>query len=189
MLNCFALENGGRREGRVLAHTHGPPAEQKAGGSHHRYEPNIRPSLRDWFYGLYVISPGTGFLAPVIGVMPSHREAMSRSIVANLAPAPERQDHTTSPSMPACIRRCSLHVHRSPHSTYRDDAYAPLRRGGITQEKHDFWKNEIEIFFTGGLDTGAPIENARELRGLAHGFFGPHVCRRTIWTDLTSRKS
>ena len=27
--------------------THGPPAEKKAGGSHHRYEPNIRPSLRD----------------------------------------------------------------------------------------------------------------------------------------------
>jgi hypothetical protein len=26
---------------------------------------DIRPFLREWFYGLYVISPGTGFLAPV----------------------------------------------------------------------------------------------------------------------------
>jgi len=25
-----------------------------------------RPSLREWVYGLYALSPGTGFLAPVV---------------------------------------------------------------------------------------------------------------------------
>jgi hypothetical protein len=39
----------GRRECRVLAATHGPPAKQKAGGSYHRFSQNIRHSLRDGF--------------------------------------------------------------------------------------------------------------------------------------------
>src|SRR5579864_9088977 len=37
----------GRRECRVLAATHGPPAAKKAGGSHHRSSRIIRHSLRD----------------------------------------------------------------------------------------------------------------------------------------------
>ncbi|WP_315806299.1 MULTISPECIES: hypothetical protein [unclassified Bradyrhizobium] len=55
----------------------------------------LRPSLRDGFNGCFMLSPGTGFLAPVIGAMSSHRKAMSRSIVANLMSAPGHQDHTT----------------------------------------------------------------------------------------------
>ena len=50
----------------------------------------IRPSLREWFTAYSALSPGTGFLAPVIGVM--------RNIIANLASASGGQDHTTLPS-------------------------------------------------------------------------------------------
>jgi hypothetical protein len=41
----------------------------------------------DGFNGCFVLSSGTGLIAPVIGAM--------RSIVANVAPASGRQDHTT----------------------------------------------------------------------------------------------
>jgi len=34
--------------------------QQKSTRQNHRYEPDNRPSLRKWFYGLYVISPVTG---------------------------------------------------------------------------------------------------------------------------------
>ena len=39
--------------------------QQESTRQNHRYEPNIRPSLRDCFLSLYVISPGTGLIAPV----------------------------------------------------------------------------------------------------------------------------
>jgi len=48
-----------------------------------------------------------GFLATVIRAMPSHRKAMSRSIVTNLISASGYQDHTTSPSAtsPVVLRK------------------------------------------------------------------------------------
>jgi len=46
------------------ASTHGPPAEKKAGGSHHRYGRTTGLPCAA-VYGLYVVSPGTGVLAPV----------------------------------------------------------------------------------------------------------------------------
>jgi len=60
---ALELVEGAGKAG-CLAGTHGPPANKKqaavtTGG------PNNRPSLREWLYGLYVVSPGTGFLAPV----------------------------------------------------------------------------------------------------------------------------
>ena len=39
--------------------------QKNAGGSHHRYEPDNRPSLRDSWNGCSELSPGTGVLAPV----------------------------------------------------------------------------------------------------------------------------
>ena len=59
------------------AHEHTGPAEA------------IRPSLRDGFTAYFALSPVTGFLATVTS---------SGLILLNLAPAPGRQDHTTSPS-------------------------------------------------------------------------------------------
>src|SRR5262249_11930685 len=37
-------------------------------------------------------------------------------------------------------------VHRSPHSTYRDDAYAPLHEAGCSKEDTDRRKGEAEYF-------------------------------------------
>jgi len=78
--------------------TRGPPAEKKAGGSHHRSNRINRPSPREMVYGLYALSPGTGFVAPVA--------RKTRQHLSSLASAPGRQDHTTSPSAhcrsPAC---------------------------------------------------------------------------------------
>jgi hypothetical protein len=45
---------------------HGPPANQKAGGSHHRFSQIIRHSLRDGFNAYIRALPGEpGFLAPI----------------------------------------------------------------------------------------------------------------------------
>src|SRR4051812_2748235 len=55
-----------RAQGRPGAdRTHGPPAEKNAGGRYHRYEPDIRPPLRNGFTAYSTLSPGTGCLAPV----------------------------------------------------------------------------------------------------------------------------
>ncbi len=45
--------------------THGPPAEKNAGGRYHRFSRDIPAFPARWFSGLYVLSPGTGCLAPV----------------------------------------------------------------------------------------------------------------------------
>ncbi len=53
------------RERPGAGRTHGPPAEKNAGGRNHRYGPDHPAFPARWRYGLYVISPGIGFLAPV----------------------------------------------------------------------------------------------------------------------------
>jgi len=45
--------------------THGPRASKKARGGYHRFSRYIRHSLRSGFNVSFVLSPGTGFLAPV----------------------------------------------------------------------------------------------------------------------------
>jgi hypothetical protein len=101
----------GRRECRALAATHGPPATKKAGGSHHRSSrtSGIPCAMA---YGLYEVSPGTGLFAPVVRVM--------RSIIANLALAPECQDPTTSPSVSSAIV-VAPSTSTAPRLALRDD--------------------------------------------------------------------
>jgi hypothetical protein len=48
-----------------------------------------------------------------------------RSIIANLTPAPGRQDHTTSPSASPAVRQKRIRVHRIPPHV-RDDRETPL---------------------------------------------------------------
>src|SRR5262249_9255014 len=69
--------------------TNGPPAERKAGGSHHRFSLIIRHSLRD---GLRLIRdlPRDRLSCPC--------RPRARQSIATLASAPGCQDHTTSPS-------------------------------------------------------------------------------------------
>ena len=80
-----------------------------------------------WCYGLYRALPGDLCLvATVIGVM--------RSIVANLAPASERQDHTTLPSAPATFVSRALRVHRIPAPRIVTiGRNVPLHRGGMRE--------------------------------------------------------
>jgi hypothetical protein len=78
--------------------THGPPATKKAGGSHHRFSQINRHSLRDGF---------NGFLRALLGdhawLPPSPAENS-----ATLAPASERQNHTTSPSAATSFVRAMI---------------------------------------------------------------------------------
>ena len=70
-----------------------------------------------WFYGLLRALPGDRLVATVIcGILP-----------ANLAPAPGRQDHTTSPSAISCARQAHHRVHRIPPRV-RDVAQRPSCR-------------------------------------------------------------
>ena len=73
----------------------------------YRFSGGIRPSLRNGFTAYSALSPVTGFLATV-----AHR-IFPRS----LTPASGRQDHTTSPSASACVRRSQ--APRPPHPTAR----------------------------------------------------------------------
>src|SRR6266852_1147877 len=78
-------------------------------------------------YGLYRALPGApGFLATITSVM--------QSIIANLASASGCQDHTTSPSVPAAVVCCRLHVHRNPASRIVTiGRNVPLHRGGMRE--------------------------------------------------------
>jgi len=102
--------------------THGPRAEEST-RQNHRYEPNIRPSLRDGFTN-YTCSPQGPALLPL-------SSARCASIIANLTPAPGRQDHTTSPCASdrssARNRAATRHAHRIPHSTSVTVAKRPSR--------------------------------------------------------------
>src|SRR5712671_7764595 len=94
LLKRTALEiRRGRREGRVPARTHGPRAT-KSTRQNHRYRRIIRPSLRNGFNGvLRALLGDHAWLPP----SPVRRE----SVFTTLAPASERQDHTTSPYVAA----------------------------------------------------------------------------------------
>jgi hypothetical protein len=62
----------------------------------HRFTGLNRHSLHNGFTASFVLSPVTGFVVTVAGVM--------RSIIADLTPASGRQDHTTSPCAGNLIR-------------------------------------------------------------------------------------
>src|SRR5215218_9348599 len=70
----------------------------------------LRPSLRNGFTAYFVLSPENGSFASVIG----------ETLPANVAPAPRRPNHTTSPYAPGAYVSRTCFVHRiSPH--VRDD--------------------------------------------------------------------
>ncbi|MEO6842410.1 MAG: hypothetical protein ABI192_16815, partial [Bradyrhizobium sp.] len=77
---------------------------------------------RNGFTAYFVLSLATGFFVTIIRVM--------RSIIANLTPAPGRQDHTTSPSTSRAVRQKRIGVHRIPLRV-RDDRDTPLLWNGM----------------------------------------------------------
>jgi hypothetical protein len=74
-----------------------------------------------WLYGLYVVSSVT-----MLGCHRRPRDA--RGVFANLAPASERQDHTTSPYVADVIRLLTRRVHRIPQPTFVTIAKRPSAR-------------------------------------------------------------
>src|SRR4051794_10491406 len=111
-------ELGGRREDRVLA----APAVSRAicankrAHEHTGQRETLRPSLRNGFTAYFVLSPENGSFASV-----ATREALPPS---DLAPAPRRPNHTTSPYASGAYVYRALSVHRiSPH--VRDDGQRP----------------------------------------------------------------
>ena len=101
--------------------THGPPANRKAGGSHHRFSRNNRHSLRDGFNG-------------VLRALPRNRAFLLLSRAdrsARLTPASGCQDHTTSPSVSAAFVSRYHPRPSHPRLTFGDDwPQRPSCRGG-----------------------------------------------------------
>jgi len=69
--------------------------------------------------------------SPVIGLV-CHRRW--HDIVANLMPASRHQDHATSLSAGAFVRRSTRHGRRIPRPTFRDDRDTPLQMGAGRQK-------------------------------------------------------
>src|SRR6266851_9068043 len=125
LLLSFRPRNQKRAQGRPGAHrTHGPRAT-KSTRQNHRYRRIIRPSLRNGFNGvLRALLGDHAWLPP----SPVRRE----SVFTTLAPASERQDHTTSPSaqtpLVAQSLRSAMCVHRIPLPTSVTIASRPSSR-------------------------------------------------------------
>src|SRR5689334_11317031 len=78
----------GHRESRALAAPAAPCAMgRKNAHGFDRYSRDIPAFPAQWFYGLYVLSPGK---RPFLPPLPA-------GLTANVAPGSRRQDHTTSP--------------------------------------------------------------------------------------------
>src|SRR5262249_5990327 len=89
-------------------------------------------------------------LAPVRPAFVSPSSADSSS--ANLAPAARAPGpHVFAVRLPHRSSNEALGVHRIPPHD-RDDAFAPLHRGGMDAMNHSFPKFGTEIFFARGLD-------------------------------------
>ena len=141
-----ALEIIERAQGRPGAvRTHGPPATRNAGGSHHRYEPNIRPSLRGGVNAYGVLSPGTGLSCP--RRPQDHPCGLDASVGASGPHAFAVRDDA------ARLATSSASTASPPH--VRDDRDTPLsaRRDGAY--RHGFGKKERDIF--GGAHLGDAI--------------------------------
>src|ERR1700722_7175877 len=111
--------------------TPGPPATKKGGGSHHREGRDNRQFPARWFYGLYVLFSVTFAWLP-----PS--AARRVSIFAALAPASERQNHTTSPSALASLVLRRYRVHRIPLPTSVTTAKRPSCGNRTAGAIHNF---------------------------------------------------
>jgi len=123
-----------------------------------------------WPYGLCRALLGDEFLLPPSLCELTAKPGPGRAnfVFAKLDASHGRQDHTVLPyaTTPLVLRGkqsltaprqslrppCDLSraqrfsVHRSPHSTYRDDAYAPLHEAGWRDEGTAFEKGEADYF-------------------------------------------
>jgi len=117
--------------------------QQKSTRQNHRYEPDHPAFPAQWLYGVYALSSGTGFLAPVV--------RCSSKRITNFAPAPGRQDHTIWPCASCCSSAWTSMLQPDTPTASRAQRpwrsrYAPLTEAGRRDDMHDFWKKESEIF-------------------------------------------
>jgi hypothetical protein len=158
----------GRREDRVraapavscamctkkCAHEHTGPAE------------SIRPSLRSGLTAYAALSPETnssclrrfancrqkpnpvGRPSPPQSLTPATGAGTTRFCRTRTAPLVLRGNQSLTARRPPCNASHAqrYRVHRNPHSTYRDDAYAPLHEAGWREEDTDFEKGKADYF-------------------------------------------
>ena len=129
-----------------------PACEKDAGGRYHRYDQT--PAFpAQWFDGLYVLSSGTGSLAPVCD---NARSAHCAGISTGM---PGPHDFAVRSrlfvGMKFMLQRLRPPHHRLAH---RDDRDTPSCRDGTATYNIIFCKNESGIFLSEGLDLGDPIE-------------------------------
>jgi hypothetical protein len=97
-----------------------------------------------------------------------------RSIIADLTPASERRDHTTSPSAKSCARLAQPPRPSHPAAHVRDDRETPLmRKRDGNRYRFDLGERRSGIFFAGRLDRWNRIELVRQIRFCARRASGP----------------
>jgi hypothetical protein len=106
-----------------------------------------------WFYRLWRALPGVHDLVVTV---------VSRNVSRDLAPAQGCQNHTLLLYAHALHVRQCVRVHRIPPHD-RDDAFAPLHRGGTIAENHVFMKFGRRIFCAGGAGQTRLISDSQNL--------------------------
>ncbi|WP_407154641.1 hypothetical protein [Bradyrhizobium sp. STM 3557] len=128
--------------------------QQESTRQNHRYEPDHPAFPARWRYGLYVISPGTGVLAPV-SRQRARRVALGISIGM---PGPHDFAVRIVLFVRMTIHAAATCAHRIPHSTSVTIAMRPSHRGGTGMDIHDFRKNEREILRAKGRMIGIALK-------------------------------
>ena len=177
------------------AHEHTGPAE------------SIRPSLRNGSTAYAALSSETN--SSCLRRFADWRRRLTRSgtlASAKLDASHGRQDHTvlpyatTSPvlrgidrsqlSPPCDLPRAQRHrVHRNPHSTYRDDAYAPLHEAGWRKEAIVSGKDEADYFRSAGWTTQITLEWLVKFDSARAVFFDAFYTAADRSTDRFARRA
>src|SRR5690242_19189542 len=108
----FSGHKGAGKAGRRLRPQHRVQWIEKNAHGFDRYSQDIPAFPAQWFYGLYVLSPGK---RPFLPPLPA-------GLTADVAPGSRRQDHTTSPTAAAFS---SGGDHLTPQAAHRNPHHVP----------------------------------------------------------------
>jgi hypothetical protein len=91
------------------------------------------------------------------------------------------------------LARNAVRVHRSPHSTYRDDAYAPLHEAGWHEQDSNFEKWKADYFQRPNWTTQITLNGLMKFASARDPFcslFDPRLRgrRRETLADLPGRE-
>jgi hypothetical protein len=93
-------------------------------------------------------------------------------------------------SPPCDLSRVQRHrVHRNPHSTYRDDAYAPLHEAGWRKEAIVSGKDEAVYFRSAGWTAQITLEWLAKFAFSRNGFFDVLYTAADRSTDRFARRA